>query len=245
MGAQRTALPDLALALWRGHAAGALDDDSAQRIAELIEARKAASIITPNSHDVVTSQRRNCGSRPRSSGSMERRRAWSAGSWMPPGIAAKFTLAEAAAMAVILREIVDRGACAMPVGAIAARAGVSETTVRNARRQAEQLGLVVVEIRRVAYDRNRPNLITVLSRELSLWLRSRSRMGQGWVQNAAADHQPFIPYLVSVSPANSDRGNRGEGGRAGDPSFGGRGFPLKSTLGRSGAPWRDFSGRRV
>ncbi len=91
------------------------------------------------------------------------------------GHRSRFTMGEAAAIGVIVAEIASRGRCELPIGAIAARAGVCATIVRNALRQARTLGLLHVEERRVARDRNRSNVVTIVSRELELWVRTRAR----------------------------------------------------------------------
>ena len=88
--APRLALPELARALWKAHAAGSLVDDDAQALAELIEARKAIPISRET--------KRRTGSRARSAASVERRRCWSASGWMPPVLQARFTQGEAAAL---------------------------------------------------------------------------------------------------------------------------------------------------
>lgn len=68
---------------------------------------------------------------------------------MPVGLAVKFTVAEQAVLGVIADEVQKHGRCDLFIGHIAALAGVSETVVRNALREAKGLGLVAVEIRRV------------------------------------------------------------------------------------------------
>ena len=166
---QRGRLPELAAAVWKGFAAGAVSEEDAQGLAELIEARKTVTMAP-------ASPARRVGSRPRSSASLERRRAWTGSGWMPPAIAARFTMGEAAAIGVVVAEIAARGQCMLSIGAIAGRAGVCATIVRNALRQARTLGLLHVEARRVARDRNLPNVVTIVSRELELWVRTRARV---------------------------------------------------------------------
>ena len=168
----RHRLAEISAAVWKGFAAGAIGETEAQGLAEMIEARK----VVP----VAPSQPRRVGSRPRSSASLERRRSWAAGSWMPPAMAARFTTAENAALAVIIREIATTGSCGLAAAAIAGRAGISASSARNAVREARRRGVLHVEERRIRYDRNEPNLITIASRELALWVRTRARMsGQG------------------------------------------------------------------
>jgi len=50
--------------------------------------------------------------------------------------------------------------------------------VRNAMREARQLGLARVEERRISAWRNEPNRVTITSREWLSWLRMR-RKGEG------------------------------------------------------------------
>ena len=102
MAAPRERLAEISAVVWKGFAAGAIPEDKAQRLAELIEARKVVPAASAASRKPV-------GSRPRSSASLERRRSWAAGSWMPPAMAAGFTQAENAALAVIIREIATTG----------------------------------------------------------------------------------------------------------------------------------------
>ena len=165
----RHRLAEISAAVWKGFAAGAVSEDEAQGLAELIEARKVVPTASAAAHRPV-------GSRPRSSSSLERRRAWTGSGWMPPAIAARFTMGEAAAIGVIMAEIAKHGRCELPIGAIAGRAGVCATIVRNALRQARTLGLLHVEERRIARDRNRSNVVTIASRELELWVRTRARV---------------------------------------------------------------------
>ena len=80
-------------------------------------------------------------------------------------------------MAVVAAEVVKAGACTLTVGHIAALAGVSETTVRNAVREARRLGFMHVEERRVSAFRNLPNRLTIVSKEWTAWLRLRAKGG--------------------------------------------------------------------
>ncbi len=176
VAAPRYRLAEISGAVWKGFAAGAVSEDEAQRLAELIEARKVIALERQN----AITFNRHSGSRPRSSASMERRRQWAAGSWMPPAMAAGFTQAENAALAVIIREIATTGSCGLAAAAVAGRAGISTSSVRNAVREARRRGILHVVERRICYDRNEPNLITITSRELNLWVRTRTRIeGQG------------------------------------------------------------------
>src|SRR5215211_8811262 len=109
---------------------------------------------------------------------MERRRRWAASGALPPALAARFTLAETAVLAVIAAEALRHGRCTLVIEHIAALAGVGRSTVKRALRTAQGLGLVRIEERRVAAWRNAPNVVTITSPEWSIWLRMRRR-GEG------------------------------------------------------------------
>src|SRR6476469_7230734 len=102
--APRVKLPDVAALLWRAFGAGQVTEAEAEALSNLIEARKVAPVAPQPS-------RRPVGSRPRTDASMERRRRWAASGRLPPQLAARFTLAEAAVLAVVASEVVRRGEC--------------------------------------------------------------------------------------------------------------------------------------
>jgi hypothetical protein len=160
----RAALSNVNQLLWRAFAAGQVTEDQASELSEMIEVRKAIPAVQKTA-------RRRVGSRPRSSASMERRRRWAASGALPPALAARFTLAETAVLAVVAAEHRRHGACTLTVGHIAALAGVCGQTVRNALKHAQ--ALVRVEQRRVTAFRNMPNRVTIISREWLAWMQLR------------------------------------------------------------------------
>src|SRR4051794_9754713 len=154
--------------LWKAYAAGQGSEDQASELSDLIESRRA---LPPPQKPIP----RRFGSRPRSPASMERRRRWAASGALPPALAARFTLAETAVLAVIAAEALRHGRCTLVIEHVAALAGVGRSTVKRALRAAQGLGLVRIEERRVSAWRNAPNVVTITSREWSAWLRMRSR----------------------------------------------------------------------
>jgi DNA-binding transcriptional MocR family regulator len=84
------------------------------------------------------------------------------------------TLAEHAVVAVVAVEVSNRGRCGLTVAHLAALAGVSESTVRNALREGEALGLISIDRRRRSPWVNYPNEIQILSKEWATWLRLRT-----------------------------------------------------------------------
>src|SRR3954464_5421186 len=154
--------------LWKAYAAGQVSEAEASELSALIESRRAL----PAPQRLI---QRRLGSRPRSPASMERRRRWAASGALPLALAARFTLAETAVLAVIAAEALRHGRCTLVIEHIAALAGVGRSTVKRALRAAQGLGLVRIEERRVSAWRNAPNVVTIASREWSAWLRMRQR----------------------------------------------------------------------
>jgi len=186
--ADRITLPQVTALLWRAYGDGKVTEAEAEALSGLIEARTLAAAgsragqsqnpsgtnaagVSDTSKTLVGRSRRSVGSRPRTDGSMERRRRWAASGRIPLGLAAKFTHAEQGVLALVAAETARRGDCRLAVGHIAAIVGVSETTVRNAIREARKLGLVTVEERPVTGFRNLPNIVRIVSAEWTAWLR--------------------------------------------------------------------------
>ena len=174
-GTPRRRLAELAAAVWKGFACGAVSEQDAQQLAEEIAARK---IVPPK----PAALRRPVGSRPRSPAHMERRRRWTGSGWLPPQLAARFTMAETAVLSTIAAEVARRGLCRLTIGHIAALAGVGRSTVKNAVRQAAALGILTSEEWRLTAWRSAPNTVRVVSPEWRIWLRMRDR------KRAGADH---------------------------------------------------------
>jgi hypothetical protein len=172
MASLRMKLPEIRSAMYKAFTAGQITEAEAEELDALINAKAAIPAIE-------TPVQRRVGSRPRSSASMERRRSWAASGRLPPALAARFTLGETAALAVIASEVTKRGACSLAIGYIAALAGVCATTVKNALRAAHSLGLIRVEERRLTAWRNLPNLVTITSPEWLSWLRISPKGGGG------------------------------------------------------------------
>jgi len=166
--APRSALSDVSKTMWQAFTAGFLTEAEAETLSALIETRKMVPAA-------VLPLRKSVGSRPRSDASMERRRRWAASGRMPPAIAARFTLAEAAVLAVVANEVVKRADCRMAVGHIAAVAGVGRSTVKAAIRRARMLGLLTVQERTQTAWRNLPNILRITSPEWVAWNRLARR----------------------------------------------------------------------
>jgi hypothetical protein len=100
--APRVKLGEVSAGIWKAWGSGSLSDDEAQALSDLVAARKAL----PAPEKPV---QRRVGSRPRSPASMERRRSWVPSGHLPPQLAARFTMGEAAVLAVIAVEVRKHG----------------------------------------------------------------------------------------------------------------------------------------
>jgi hypothetical protein len=201
--ASRSRLPDVATVMWRAYGAGQISEAEAEALSALIEARKALP-ATP------AAPRRPVGSRPRSDASMERRRRWAASGRLPPAIAARFTLAETAVLAIVSAETARRGDCRLYVDHIAAVAGVSRSTVKTAIRQARTLGLITVEERPQTAFRNLSNVVRIVSKEWTAWLRLARSGGIGVKSSTSTNTEAL--ELRGKRPAEAQKGLPGTGG---------------------------------
>lgn len=151
------------------------------------------------------------GSRPRTDASMERRRRWVSSGRIPPQLAARFTMGEAAVLAVVAAETARRKDCRLAIEHLAAVAGVSRSTVKNAMREARRLGLITVEERKVTGWRNLPNVVRIVSAEWTAWLRLTRRSpvpGAGHPQGGTATALPLQGGGVKSLPSTPTRSSR-------------------------------------
>lgn len=211
MASPRMKLPEIRSAMYRAFASSQISEAEAEELDSLINAR--AAIPAPEKPP-----QRRVGSRPRSSASMERRRSWAAAGRLPPALAARFTLAEQAVLAVMAMQVTKHGACMLTIGHIAALAGVCATTVKNALRAAHGLGLIRIEERRLTAWRNLPNKVTITAPEWLSWLRLGPKGGGGKIVPAtstefkkrpraeAREHHAWGLFRRRQSPAEPEEG---------------------------------------
>lgn len=189
--ADRITLPQVTALLWRAYGEGKVTEAEAETLSVLIDCRRLAgsgpkcgqnpngsATVAPQASPLIKnglgraeSPRRTVGSRPRTDASMERRRRWAASGRLPPGLAARFTLAEQAVLALVAAETARRKDCRLSIENMAAVAGVCRSTVKNAIREARQLGLLTVEERQITGFRNDTNVVRVISAEWLAWIR--------------------------------------------------------------------------
>ncbi len=199
-------LVELSQAIWQGHAAGSLDDDSAQALSEFVHARRtalrgpqAAPRRIPGRPSIFPPKRPQRS--PDRARSLERRRTLAASGPLPPALAARFTCGELATLKVVADEVRQRGTCTLCTDAIAARAGVSNSTARNALRAARRLGILTVEERRRQGQRNDTNVIRVTDAAWTAWIGKGGKAKQIGVRN-------LPPTVKEVQKNDTRRGQR-------------------------------------
>jgi hypothetical protein len=110
------------------------------------------------------------------------------------------------------------GACTLTLDHIAALAGVCRSSVKNALRQAQALGFIKIEERRLTAWRNAPNRVTVVSPEWLNWLRLRkgtlSHRGGG--KSVPPTNTSLRKEAESSLMPNAPRAAEAAGGRSRD-----------------------------
>jgi hypothetical protein len=120
--------------------------------------------------------------KPRRQVSPDRRKSWmrrrekAALSFMPARLASNFTTGEQATLQVVVEEVRKHGCCDRSIPEIAARAGVGQTTARNAIREARRLGLVAITERRRWRAPNLPNVISIISADWKAWIANNKKL---------------------------------------------------------------------
>jgi hypothetical protein len=215
-------LNELSRTIWKGVAAGAVGDDDAQRLAELIHARRTAAKAIPVAAGWPSGRPslfpfRRPQRPPVRSVAIERRRRLAYSGPLPPALASRFTLGELAVLRIVTDEVRDRGSCALTLPAIAARAGCCRELARRTLRKAEREELLTVQERRRPGQVNLSNIIRIISREWLAWINRGPRRQTSLASGGIAP--------TKLGPTDT-RGFRKEEGRSK--------VPLRGEIRRSG-----------
>jgi hypothetical protein len=108
---------------------------------------------------------------PIRSKAIERRRRIASSGALPSAIAARFTLAEQAVLAIIADEVRHRGRCDRCLDELAARAGCSRSSAKNAIRAAARLALIRVTHRPRRGQKHLPNVIEIVATDWQTWMK--------------------------------------------------------------------------
>lgn len=178
--AHGSALDDVTRALWAAVGAEQIGEEDTTCLLAAIEARRSIGRPAGGPKLLGAIKLRLAPQRSlERSEALERARRWAAAGRMPPAIACKFTPGEQAALAVIVSEVSKRQSCDKSIGEIAAVAGVSESTVKRAVRQAMALGFLTKQERRLSRYRNDTNILRIISKAWLVWIELRTAKGGG------------------------------------------------------------------
>ncbi len=199
-----TRLDHLSKAIWQGLIAQAVTDDQAQQLAELIHARRIVVRgevkpvgIPPGRPSIFPPRRLQ---RPLLRPiAVARRRHLAASGPMPPSLACRFTVGELAVLRIVGDEVRENGHCDRTLAEVAARAGVSRSTAKNAIRAAAAMGLVTVQERR--RDTSEPAYLRA-SQPFHLSRRAAS-VSAGSSPRPLSSHSPRREFSLATSTAHT------------------------------------------
>jgi len=198
-------LADLASMLWRGYGEGAINDDDAAFLQSYIDRRRppgsSASRNAPGlpvgkfvgraiqrAYGRFMPRRRRVLTEEQKLAARDRRRTLGSSSVMPPDLRCQYTEGERAVLAIVAGEVKATGNCDLPIGKIAALAGVCRTTVQNALHEARRLGHINITERPQPGRKSLTNIVHIVSAE---WLT--------WMKRGPTAHRPGSKLLCDES----------------------------------------------
>ena len=227
------AIDELSRIIWVGLARATFSEAQAQALSDRLEARKGilkAKAANPASGlpRRLQAHSKHCRT-PDRQRSLERRRGLAASGVLPARLAHHFTTGEQAVLSVIGTVCKAVGRCELPIDAIAAKAGVSRTTVQNALRAAKRLGFISVQERRFRGRASDFNVVKVVSPEWIAWLRlgGAAPRGGGRVQKNEHDQYKYLKFSVHKTKneigsiqemKQTDRAYQSDGFKGGPPN---------------------------
>ena len=152
-------LRGLQAGLWARYGEGLLTDGQAGYVAEIVTARlkPAETPAEKPPRDPAT----QVGTRPIGPDSLARRRRLSRETFVHPQDTGDLTNGEMAVLTVVTEEILKAGRCTLPVGKLAALAGISRRWAQHALAKLAALAFVVVERRPGERRRHDTNVVTL------------------------------------------------------------------------------------
>jgi hypothetical protein len=178
------ALDDISKIIWRGFSEGVIGDEEAQQLAERLHTRRTLQSATaaagapyrpPTGRPSIFGPPRRPQRPPVRSQAVERRRRIAASGAIPTAIAARFTVAEQSVLSIIADEVRHRGRCDRCLDEIAARAGCSRTSAKNALRLAARLAMIRITLRPRRGQKHLPNVIEIVAMDWISWIKRGPR----------------------------------------------------------------------
>lgn len=207
-----TSLVELSSHIAKLYAGGHLNDEQAQEAWEAIAKRRSIKKERPERKKSIFPPKRPV-VRPVQTERLKRRlrrRGWSYQGWMLPAHAQQFSTGEVAVLSVVAKLTGGHGGdLRRTVAELAARAGVSVTTCKNAIRQAKKMGLITVQEQRRNFEPNGPNIITIVDKSWLAWLRRRgegSKNGRPRIPSRFLEKETGLTSGASASKFDPENG---------------------------------------
>jgi hypothetical protein len=147
--------------------------------------------------------------RPRSpdrKASRDRRRMLGGSSALPPNLRHHYTEGQRAVLCVIAGEVKRHGVCDWPIDKIAAHAGVCRTTVQTTEHEARRLGHVRITERPRPGRKNLPNVVEVISREWSVWIKRGPSAARSIGSNPLTNAPKMVSPTRIIEKRKEERG---------------------------------------
>lgn len=174
-------LDELAKYMWQAVCAGQVTEKDAGELQACINLRRPLSRATAPGHALkVGKLAGRIGSRfkprqhPRSpdrAASRERRRVLGGSAVLPPQLRSCYTEGQRSVLAIIAGEAKHHGVCDLPLGKIAALAGVCRTTVQTTLHEARRLFHIRITERPRPGQKHLTNVVEIISREWQTWIK--------------------------------------------------------------------------
>lgn len=171
--APQARLDGLAAIIWKMNGAGAIDDQCAESLGQLVQARRMTFGARRRIERPARGLHEDVKLKPlidRRAKARKNRRTWSASGALHPSLRHLFTPGEAAVAAVVRKEVKKHGSCTLSNRRIAETAGLlSVTIVKRFLRIARRHGLIEVTFRPRVGQKNETNVIRIRSKEWLDW----------------------------------------------------------------------------
>jgi DNA-binding transcriptional MocR family regulator len=125
---------------------------------------------------------------------------------MPGRLAIGFTMSDLSAMAILASEVRRHGVCNRSIDEIAARAGISRSSVKRALAKAVARKLISVEHRPVRGCKHDTNIIHISSVEWGDWLQRRPIGVQRWTTTETSFRKEGTGATLSSANRAGERG---------------------------------------
>jgi hypothetical protein len=192
----------LAGILWAQHHAGELSDWRAHQLDAALKLRQ--TLIQHRLVTVFTEIERKRPQPRKREASITRRRGLAAAGFLPPEIAAQFTLSEQAVLTTLAKLAGQCSVVRRAVDEIAARAAVSRSMVQKTIRKAHDMRLIERKIQKRKGEKNDLNLITLRCPKWLGWLSRRI----GWKKESTTNTQDLSTKgAVTANPCIARESN--------------------------------------